>query len=349
MTTGDVSQYLAQPASQGTVIEQTRAIAEVQAAIIVAQQCPRSVPRAIAEMRESCRRKELADRAFFRYPQGGSIVSGPSIHLARELARVWGNFQYGLVELRRDEGQSEMLAFAWDVQTNTRNSSIIINPHRLYTGSKELTALREIYENNANVGARRVREAILASLPTWFVEEAKDLCNKTITEGGGVPLAQRAANAIEVFGNLGITVAQLETKVGTPSGKWTDQDVAQLRVIRQSLLRGEISKDEEFPPERVTVSEITDAPAGQPAGRVTAAEITDTPPAADAATAPDGDPWMMRIADIAEADEAQIVLGEIDEQEAAGKLDAGRAGRYRAAVNIRTSELKAPGKKGGAR
>ena len=268
----DVSQYLAQPASQATIVEQTRAVAEVQAAIIVAQQCPRSVPRAIAEMRESCRRKELADRAFFRYPQGGSIVSGPSIHLARELARVWGNFQYGLVELRRDEAQSEMLAFAWDVQTNTRNSSIIINPHRLYTGDRELTALRDIYENNANVGARRVREAILASLPTWFVEEAKDLCNKTITDGGGVPLPQRIANAIDVFGNLGITVAQLEVKIGAPSDKWTDQDVAQLRVIRQSLLRGEISKDDEFPPER--------APA---AGRVTLAELAGPPPAEPAA------------------------------------------------------------------
>jgi hypothetical protein len=60
---------------------------------------------------------------------------------------------------------------------------------------------------------------------------------------------------------------------------------------------------------------------------------------------------MIRIADIADADEAEILLGEIDEQEAAGKLDAGRAGRYRAAVGIRTSELaaKPPGKRGGAR
>src|SRR5579859_6302364 len=101
---------------QGTAIEQTRAAAEVRAAIMIAQECPRSVPRAIADMREACARKELADRAFFRYKRGTAAVSGPSIHLARELARVWGNIQYGLTELRRDDdyGQSEMLAFAWD-------------------------------------------------------------------------------------------------------------------------------------------------------------------------------------------------------------------------------------------
>jgi hypothetical protein len=171
-------------------------------------------------------------------------------------------------ELRRDDdyGQSELLAFAWDVQTNARNSSTIINPHRLYTGGggRQLTELRDIYDNNANVGARRVREAIFAVLPTWFVEEAIELCNKTVSDGGGVPLAQRVANAIEVFGNLGVTVPQLETKLGAPSAKWTDQDVAQLRVIRQSLMRGEIRKDEEFPPPRVTAEEITGQKAGDP-------------------------------------------------------------------------------------
>lgn len=273
MVSADVQQMISPGrVGQGTAIEQARAITEVQARIIVAQQCPRNVPQAIADMRESCRRRELADRAFYRYPQGGQVVTGPSIQLARELARVWGNIDYGVVELRRDDeyGQSEMLAFAWDLQTNARNSSIIINPHRGYTGGRELADLRAIYENNANVGARRVREAIFAVLPTWFVEEAKDLCNRTISDGGGVPLPQRIANAIELFGNMGITVPQLEAKLGVRAEKWTDQDLAQLRVIRQSLLRGEVSKDEEFPPERsaatVTVSEIIGTTPAAPNG-----------------------------------------------------------------------------------
>lgn len=102
---------------QGTAVEQSRAAAEVQAAVVVAQQCPRNIQQAVAEMRESCRQPYLAERAFYRYGRGGSTVTGPSVHLARELARCWGNIQYGLVELRRDDeyGQSEMQAFAWDV------------------------------------------------------------------------------------------------------------------------------------------------------------------------------------------------------------------------------------------
>ena len=67
-----------------------------------------------------------------------------------------------------------------------------------------------------------------------------------------------------MFGNLGVTVPQLETKLGAKPDKWTDQDVAQLRVIRQSLMRGEIRKDEEFPPPRVTAEEITGQKATGP-------------------------------------------------------------------------------------
>ncbi|MET7429576.1 hypothetical protein ABZT16_11340 [Streptomyces flaveolus] len=247
---------------QGTAVEQSRAAAEVQAAVVVAQQCPRNIQAAVAEMRESCRQMFLAERAFYRYSRGkNNTVTGPSVHLARELARVWGNVQYGLVEMRRDDeyGQSEMQAFAWDVQTNSRNSSTFIVPHRRDTrdGAKQLTDMRDIYENNANNGARRVREAIFAILPPWFVEEAKELCNQTLRDGGGKPLAQRIADAIKTFEGLGVTADRIEARFDRESGKWTEHDVAQLLVIFKSIQRGEVTAEEEFPAPRVTTDELT--------------------------------------------------------------------------------------------
>lgn len=245
---------------QGTAVEQSRAVAEVQAAIVVAQQCPRDVNAAVAQMRESCRQRGLADRAFYRFPRAGGAVTGPSVHLARELARCWGNVQYGLVELRRDDEyrQSEMQAWAWDVQTNTRNSSTFVVPHVRDTkeGAKPLTDMRDIYENNANNGARRVREAIYAILPPWFVEEAKELCSQTLRDGGGKPLPQRIADAVKVFEGRGVSLSRLEQKVGRPSAKWNEYDVAQLGITFKSIERGEITVEDEFPPERVTMAEI---------------------------------------------------------------------------------------------
>ena len=248
---------------QATAVEQSRAVAEVHAAIFVAQQFPRNVEQAIRAMRESCRQPALADRAFFRFPRAGQTITGPSVHLARELARMLGqrpvrHRRTGAATTRL--GQSEMIAFAWDVQTNTRASSMFITPHRRDTknGVVELTDMRDIYENNANNGARRVREMIFAVLPVWFTEEAKAICNATMADGGGKPLATRIIEAVNVFADLGVTKAQLVAKIGADTAGWTPQDVAQLGVIYTSLRNGEISKDEEFPAaaDRVTADEV---------------------------------------------------------------------------------------------
>ena len=252
---------------QGTAVEQSRAVAEVQAAIVVAQQCPRNIAAAIAEMRQSCQQPYLAERAFYRFPRSSQTVSGASVHLARELARCWGNVQYGLAELRRDDeyGESEMQAYAWDVEKNTRNSSTFIVPHKRDQkgGPKQLTDMRDIYENNANNGARRVREAIFAILPPWFVEEAKELCTRTLRDGGGKPLNLRIADAVKAFEGIGITADRIEAKLSRPSSKWTDHDVAQLLVSFRSIQQGEITAEDEFPT-LVTLSEITgqQAPEG---------------------------------------------------------------------------------------
>jgi hypothetical protein len=277
--TADVQQMLTPSRiGQGTAVEQSRAVAEVHAAIVVARQFPRDKQQAIRDMEDACKQMALAERAFFRYNRGDGVVTGPSIHLARQLAMCWGNVQHGITEMRRDDdyGQSEMQAWAWDVETNTRISNTFIVPHKRDTrnGPRILTDQRDIYENNANNAARRLREAIFAVLPTWFTETAKDLCNKTLREGGGKPLPQRITDAIDSFGALGVSAAQLEDKIGQPASKWTEHDVVQLGVIFKSLRNGEIRKDEEFPPAqaRVTVGEITGAAPAEPAAPAPAPE-----------------------------------------------------------------------------
>jgi hypothetical protein len=250
--------------SQGTAIEQSRAIAQVQAMVIVAQQCPRSVPAAIRAMEEACRQTELAEKAFFRFPRAGGAVEGPSVHLARELARCWGNIEHGVSELRRDDlaAESEMQAFAWDLETNTRSASIFIVPHKrdTRTGVKDLTDMRDIYENNANNGARRLREAIFSTLPVWYRARAERLCRETLENGGGKPLAQRIADAVTAFERYRVGPARLAAKFGYAGlDELTAADVAQLGIIYDSLRQGTVSVDDEFPPEapKVTAADVT--------------------------------------------------------------------------------------------
>lgn len=281
---------------QATAIEQSRAIAEVQGAIVVAQRVPRSVPNAVEAMRETCQQPGLANRAFFRYSRGGGQITGPSIHLARELARCWGNVQYGLVELSRDDskGESQMLAFAWDVQTNTRASTTFIVKHGRDTrdGVKPLTDLRDIYESNANNGARRLREQIFAILPKWFTEEAQDRCRATLENGGGKPLPARIADLVAAFAEIGVHVDQLERKIGRARASWNAQDVAALQVIGKSVKVGESRVEDEFPDDRVTVDEIRAqaAPAQEPRPQNRSRNVKRQPePAADEAGPTDED------------------------------------------------------------
>lgn len=270
---------------QATAVEQSRAIAEVQAAVVVAQQMPRSITTARGEMQQSCGMPRLAERAFYRYSRGGSTVTGASVYLARELARCWGNVQYGVAELRRDDeaGESEMQAWAWDVQTNARASTTFIVPHKRDKrgGAVRLTELRDVYENNANAAARRLREMIFGILPEWFTEEAKDLCNATIQRGDGKPLEDRIAGAVKVFDDLGVSQDRLELKLGRPSDRWTPYDIAQLTTIHRSIQRREVTIDDEFPPPRVTKDEVgQSAPAGDipPPATTEPGQVDQRPP-----------------------------------------------------------------------
>jgi hypothetical protein len=256
---------------QATAVEQARAVAEVQAAVMVAQQVPRNLDLATAQMQDTCGRKELADRAFFAFPRAGEQVAGPSIHLARELARCFGNVQYGINELRRDDEahQSEMLAWAWDVQNNTRSTTTFIVPHARDTrtrGRVDLTELRDVYENNANHGARRLREMIFAILPAWFTAEAQAICQATLETADERPLAEQVKEAVDAFAQgPKVTEEQLVKRVGKPAKDWNAADVAQLRVLYQSLRQRTTTVEEAFgePDTAVKAEELT---GGAPKG-----------------------------------------------------------------------------------
>ena len=243
-----------QNVSQATAIEQSRAIAEVQAAVVVAQNCPRNMQEAEAEMEYVCGRMDMAEQAFYSVVNRGN---GASVHLMRELARIWGNVDYGVKELSRndDEGESEVQAFAWDMQRNTRSSRTFIVPHaRMKQGRRtQLTDLGDIYLNNQNIGARAVRECIATILPRWFTERAQDICQGTLENGEGEPIQDRIATMVAWFGSsFGVTEKQMETRLGKKRGQWDAGDVAQMKIAGKSIQRGEAQADELFPPEQAT-------------------------------------------------------------------------------------------------
>lgn len=260
--------------SQATQIEQTRAAAQVYAAVLVANDRPRSVARAVNQVKEECKQPGLAEKAFYRFNRGEGQINGNTIQLAKACARAWGNLDYGIVELHRNDAanESELLAFAWDLETNNRSSNSFIAKHTRTSrkgGVQVLDDQRDIYENNANLASRRMRSQIFNVIPEWFVEIAAEQCRATVTYGGGVPLATRVATAVEKFGAIGVSEQQLVAKLGRPTASWTEWDVAELGIVFKSIDKGEVTRDEEFPPEAliVTDDELAARPAPKPSRR----------------------------------------------------------------------------------
>jgi len=247
--------------NQGAVfIEGSRAIAEAQGKLIIAKNFPRDENAAYANAIRSCKRPSMAEGAFYSFPRGKSNVSGPTIKFAEELARCWGNIDYGTKELSRDTGKSEMLAYAWDMETNTISSQTFTNPHyREVNGSmKELTSDRDIYENNANMAARRKRAMILAILPNWLVEDCIIECKRTIAGKNDEPLADRVRKMVVAFEKYGVSIDMIEKRLKRKISTMTSDDFVDYIGIFNAIKDKQSTVAEWFePPKQAT--DITNA------------------------------------------------------------------------------------------
>lgn len=235
--------------NQGTVaIESQRAVAEAQGKLIIAKRFPRDPIACYAKIMESCQRPDFAGDAFFSFPRGGQKVEGPTIRFAEELARCWGNVEYGIKELSRDDGKSEMQAYAWDTETNTLSVQNFTNPHLREVKGKmvALTSERDIYELNANMAARRLRARILAVLPSYIVEDAIKECKKTIAGKNDTPLIDRVNKMVTMFKKFGVSAAQIEKRLGRPIDTMSTDDLVDYTGIYNSLKSGMTKPSEWF-------------------------------------------------------------------------------------------------------
>lgn len=242
--------------------ESSRAVAEVQAALFIARTNPRDQKRAMDRILNACCRPSLAESAIYAYARGGSSITGPSIRLAEAVAQQWGNMQFGIRELSNQGGKSEVQAFAWDVETNTRREITFTVPHIRHTkkGSYKLEDPRDIYELVANQGARRLRACILAVVPGDVVEAAVNQCQITLQSHTDVT-AEGIKKLIEAFEPLSVTKAQIEKFCQCRAEAIKPAQIVRLRSIYTSLRDGMSSPSDWFEPDETTQPAVLEAKA----------------------------------------------------------------------------------------
>lgn len=262
--------------SGGAMVEiaSTRQAQEVQAAMVIAKRFPRDMISAQTKITESCKRKTLAERAMYSYPRGTQTVTGPSIRLAEAMAQAWGNLDFGIVELDKKPslgntpGESTMMAYCYDLETNTRSTKIFTVKHRRDTkkGSYNLTDERDIYEIAANQGARRLRACILNVIPGDVTEAAIEQCEVTL-KTDKEPIVDRIKKMVSLFGEYGVNQQMLEKRLGHKLEVTTETELVDLRKVYTSIKDGFADRTEFFDLPTSETPEAGEPQEAQPAAK----------------------------------------------------------------------------------
>lgn len=239
------------PASGALVaVEQQRAIAEVQARMLIARTNPREPIRCMDLILNDCERPTVAEHAVYQYARGGSDISGPSIKLAEGIARRWGNLASGIKEMSRANGYSECIAYAWDLESGFYDERQFQVRHWRDTksGGYPLKDERDIYELIANNGQRRKRAVLLAVIPDDVVEAAVKACERTMKARADTS-EEAMARMLEAFAEYKVSRAQIEARIQRRLDAITPANVVSLKKIFASMRDGMSTAADWFEPD----------------------------------------------------------------------------------------------------
>lgn len=246
----------------GTLSQIAREESELKAAIIVARKFPRDEERALKQILKSCERASFAECARYKFKRGENWIIGPSVDLARECARCWGNVRYGFRIVTIDDTHAHIKGYALDLETN--NLVEIEDKFKLliYRKSKQKdkdgkqTGIwikpdeRDLRELVNRRGAICERNAMLKILPPDVVDQAMATVETTMSKAAKQDLANNKSEAIKkllsTFALLSVTEAMLIQFLGHGLDEITEDELATLRSIFRSIKDGQARPEEHF-------------------------------------------------------------------------------------------------------
>lgn len=218
---------------------------EIQSAVILARRFPRDEDRAFGALMKSCRRPSFACDVTYSFPRGGTTISGPSVYLAREFARLWGNIRYGGQIVVDVDDLRTVRGWAWDLETNAyvcqeSSFSKLIQRKNKRTGETQWIEPdeRDLRELTNKHMALCVRNCLLGILPSDMVDDAIAEARKTLEDKAAQdPDATRKA-IVKSFVGIGVTADNLKAYVGRPLEQCGPEELAELRRVFKSIKDG---------------------------------------------------------------------------------------------------------------
>ncbi len=251
---------------------------EIQGALVMAQRFPRDEDEAFSALLKSCRRPAFADGVEYSFPRGDKDITGPTVKLAREAMRIWGNMRSGLEILWDDPGcgtplapgQRRIRGWAWDLETNARAHfedmfSKLIQRKRGDRTEWVIPDERDLRELTFRRGAILVRNAILSLIPPDLIDDAMAIADETLAAEVKTDPDAARKRLLSGFGRLNVTGRMLSKHLGHPAAQCSPAELGDLRAVYASIRDGKTTWAE------VTGARPKDAPP-PPGGGLDGAE-----------------------------------------------------------------------------
>ena len=238
-------------------IEMQRASAQVFGALQMAWSNPRSEEKCVERIEKLCSNVHFAGDALYKVPVGGGAsAEGLKVQTIKELTRIWGNMDAGFIDHGSYGSETQMEAYAFDLESNYRFTERFTVSHKYKTGDalveqKDPARIAVMCKARAS---KEVRNCLQSVLPDWLVDHVKKLCKQTIIQAVGSDLVGAWRGWVKIF--------QDEYKVGEATLlRFVDKpcveergvvkiqagDIMDLRVLYSTLKEEPDSLDVVFP------------------------------------------------------------------------------------------------------
>jgi hypothetical protein len=196
---------------------------------------------------------------FYRFPVkkkdgGQDWIEGPSIKLANDVARIFGN---NINEVREiDVGD------AWVFYARFSDIETGFSMERAYRQRKSQTSMKTKDADRQldiayQIGqSKAIRNCIINSLQI-YADYAFEHARNSLVDKIGKDLANYRQRTLEGLARIPIALNRVERVIGRPNQSWLAPDIARVIAMAKAVSDGMASADETFPP--------LEQPAPQPA------------------------------------------------------------------------------------
>lgn len=214
----------------------------------VSVQRPRDLDKVVAAVK---REAALAGEAFYwSWPvkdKGKNVIlSGPSIGLAMCVAREWTNVAVP-VDYMETATHDIFTAHFVDLERGFTVSRIW---KQSKGANKDLSKWGERAVNMTFQAAqsRAIRNAVLAGVPKWLVDQAKVIAMDAVLKGiTPEKIAEARATILKTMKELGVDEARMVATIGAPVAQWAPEEIISLKGMRTQIRDGQATAEELFP------------------------------------------------------------------------------------------------------